>query len=88
MSIKIHFILIFLVFSNFVFIQKQQIVHLKSDYQTTPLEFDNPVPEFSWILKSGERGAAQTALDIWVSDDLKKPDAGNCWQSGKIQGKN
>jgi alpha-L-rhamnosidase len=62
-----------------------QIAHLKTDHQSTPLGFDNPIPEFSWILQSEERGAAQTAFEIWVSDDQKKPDAGNCWQSGKIQ---
>ncbi|MEI8115300.1 MAG: family 78 glycoside hydrolase catalytic domain, partial [Bacteroidia bacterium] len=65
-----------------------QIAHLKTDYQTTPLGFDNPNPEFSWILQSDERGTLQTAFEIIVSDDQKKLDAGNCWQSGKIEGNN
>ncbi len=63
-----------------------QVVHLKTDHQSTPLGFDNCTPEFSWILQSEERGTLQTAFEIIVSDDQKKPDAGNCWQSGKIQG--
>ena len=80
------FVILFLGISNITFGQNLQIAHLKTDNQSTPLGFDNPVPEFSWILQSEERGAVQTAFEIWVSDDQKKPDAGNCWQSGKIQG--
>ena len=45
-----------------------QIKHLKTDYRTTPLGFDNPTPEFSWILQSTERGTMQTAFEIMVSD--------------------
>lgn len=63
-----------------------QIVNLKTDFRITPLGFDNPIPEFSWILQSTERGTMQTAYEIYVSDDSKKLDAGNCWQSGKISG--
>ncbi len=86
MSIKIHFLLIFLVLSSFAFGQNLQVVHLKTDYQTTPLGFDNQNPEFSWILQSAERGTNQTIFEIRISDDQKKLDAGNCWQSGKISG--
>ncbi len=63
-----------------------QVVHLKTDHQSTPLGFDNPIPEFSWILQSEERGTFQTAFEIMVCNDQNNPDAGNCWQSGKIQG--
>jgi len=86
MSIKKLSGLLFLILSNLAFGQNLQIVHLKTDYQASPLGFDNPIPEFSWILQSGERGVAQTAFEILVSDDQKKLDAGNYWQSGKIQG--
>jgi len=86
MSIKIHFVLIFLVLSSFAFGQNMQIAQLKTDHQSTPLGFDNPVPEFSWILQSEERHTFQTACEIMVSDDQKKLETGNCWQSGKIQG--
>ncbi len=86
MKLKISIITAFLILSNFAFGQNLQIAHLKTDHQSTPLGFDNPTPEFSWILQSTERGAAQTAFEIWVSDDQKKIDTGNCWQSGKISG--
>jgi len=86
MSIKIHFVLIFLVISSFAFGQNMKIAHLKTDHQSTPLGFDNPTPEFSWILQSEERSSFQTACEIMVSDDQKKLETGNCWQSGKIQG--
>jgi len=49
---------------------------------------DNPTPEFSWILPSTERGILQTAYEIYVADDLKKLDAGNCWHSGKVSSNN
>ncbi len=86
MSVKNLFAILFLIFSNFAFGQNPGIAQLKTDYQSIPLGFDNPTPEFSWILQSGERGTAQTAFEIWVSDNLEKPGSGNCWQSGKIQG--
>lgn len=85
MSVKKLFVILFLILSNFVFGQNPEIAYLKTDNQSSPLGFDNSVPEFSWILQSTERGTEQTAFEIQVSNDLKKPDVGNCWQSGKIQ---
>jgi len=46
---------------------------LKADRRTNPLGFDNPVPELSWIIASGERGTFQKAYEILVSDDPDKP---------------
>lgn len=88
MSVKNLFILICLVLSNLVFGQKTEIAHLKTDYQTTALGFDDSMPKFSWILQSSERGMIQTAFEILVSDDPEKLDAGtgNFWQTGKITG--
>jgi alpha-L-rhamnosidase len=86
MRVKNLFSILFLIFSNFVFGLNPEIAHLKTDYRTTPLGFENPIPEFSWVLQSNERGTVQTAYEIYVADDLKKLDAGNGWQSGKIQG--
>jgi len=77
---------ILLTLSTMVFGQSIGIVHLKTDNQLTPLGFDNPIPEFSWILKSSERGFIQSAYEISVGNDFQKPDAGNYWQSGKISG--
>jgi alpha-L-rhamnosidase len=88
MNIKNLFILFFLILSNLAFGQNTEFTHLKTDLQTTPLGFDNPVPEFSWILQSAERGMIQTAFEILVSDELEKLEVGtgNYWQSGKISG--
>ena len=86
MNLKNLFTILFLILSSLAFGQNLQIAHLKTDYQTTPLGFDNPTPEFSWILQSAERGTEQIAFEIFVADELKKLEVGNCWQSGKIQG--
>ena len=85
MKFRCLFIPLFLIFSSLGFSQDIEIIHLKTDNQTTPLGFDNPVPEFSWILQSSERGTLQTAFEIQVGDDQKKTDLGNCWKSGKIE---
>jgi len=86
MSIRIQIGIIFLLLANLAFGQHIEFVHLKTDRQITPLGFDNPTPEFSWILESSERGIVQSVFEILVSDDQKKLDDGNCWQSGKIEG--
>ncbi len=77
-------VILFLIFSKLAFAQNPEIVQLKTDHQTIPLGFDNPIPEFSWILLSEERGTVQTAFEILVSNNLPKLDAGNCWKSGKM----
>lgn len=79
-------LLIFMLLSAWAFGQTMSVVHLKTDYRVDPLGIDNPAPDFSWILQSGERGMAQTAFEILVADNLKNLDAGNCWQSGKTTG--
>ncbi len=60
---------------------------LKADRRTNPLGFDNPVPELSWVILSEERGTAQHAYEIMVSDDPGKLEAGtgNIWQSGRVE---
>jgi len=65
-------ILIFLILSNIGFGQTLQIAHLKTDHQTTPLGFDNPTPEFSWILQSAERGTWQSAFEIVMAGEQAK----------------
>ncbi len=75
-----------LILSTCVFGQNTEIIQLKTDRQTTPLGFDNPVPEFSWVLQSDRRGVEQSAFEIRVSHDPDNPEAGICWQSGKISG--
>ena len=86
MNIKQLIIIVLLVFPGLMFAQSLEIDQLKTDNQNTPLGFDNPVPEFSWILKSSQRGTAQTAYELTVSDNESKLESGNYWQSGKIEG--
>ncbi|MFH0756769.1 MAG: family 78 glycoside hydrolase catalytic domain [Bacteroidota bacterium] len=76
----------YLILSTSGFSQNSEIAQLKTDRQTRPLGFDNPVPEFSWVLQSGERGMEQTAFEIQVSENPENPEAGICWQSGKTSG--
>jgi len=44
------------------------------------------IPDFSWILSSGIRGAEQTAYQLIVSSDQKSSEKskGIVWNSGKI----
>ena len=86
MRVHTAFIMLFLTLSNFAFGQKLEITQLKTDYQSMPLGFDNPVPEFSWIVQSTERGTTQTAYEILVSDNRKKLDkgVGNVWKTAKV----
>lgn len=86
MCVKIQLIILLSVFSLFTAGQNIGIDHLKTDSREMPLVIDNPIPEFSWILLSEERGVRQTAFEIDVADDQKKLEIGNCWHSGKIQG--
>lgn len=84
MSFKIQIGILFFMLTNIVFGQNIEVVHLKTDRQTTPLGFDNSTPEFSWIMHSSDRGTARTAYAILVSDDKAKLDDGRLWQTGKI----
>ncbi len=62
--------------------------NLRIDNQVTPLGFDNPSPEFSWILTSAEKGTAQSGYEIWVSDSEKNLETGKSlmWATGKVTG--
>ena len=44
------------------------------------------IPDFSWILKSDERGQIQTAYQIIIGSDsaIVKKGKGDIWDSGKI----
>lgn len=86
--IRIMFVLLFLLFPGLTFSQNTGIAHLKTDLQSTPIGYDHQVPEFSWILQSAERGTAQTAYEILVSNDQKKLETGtgDNWRSGKVSG--
>jgi alpha-L-rhamnosidase len=64
------------------------VVQLKIDQQSTPLGFDNPTPEFSWIITDLGRCASQLAFEIVVADhpDKLAKTSGLAWQTGKVAG--
>ena len=59
-----------------------EILALKCEYLTKPINIDVKKPRFSWILGSAERGQSQTAYQIFVSSDENK--FGDMWNSGRI----
>ena len=59
MNIKQLLVTVFLLLPRIIFADGLEIAQLKTDNQTKPLGFDNPIPEFSWILQSSQRGTAQ-----------------------------
>lgn len=62
------------------------ISNLQCEYLNDPLGLDVQQPRFSWKILSGQRGIAQSAYQIVVSesiDELKKEN-GDYWDSGKI----
>jgi len=61
---------------------------LRCEYRVNPLGIDVAKPRLSWIIKSQQRGQAQTAYQILVADCPKKleQDKGNLWDSGKVKG--
>ncbi|MGI4787361.1 MAG: family 78 glycoside hydrolase catalytic domain [Janthinobacterium lividum] len=53
-------------------------VSLRCEYKTNPLGIDTLTPRLFWTLEApGERGARQTAYQIWVNE-------GELWDSGKV----
>ncbi len=60
---------------------------LKTDHRSNPLGMDNPIPEFSWILTSKERGISQMAYELIISDNRENLDAdrGVLWHSEKTE---
>jgi alpha-L-rhamnosidase len=83
-KLKFGTILVFLVFFKITFGQQLEITQLKIDQRSTPLGFDNPVPEFSWIIQSIERVIVQSAYEIMVgTGEIKlQKGQGNIWKSG------
>ena len=59
---------------------------LGCELRENPLGVDVPQPRLNWILKSSERGAAQTAYQIIAasSEALLKKDSGDLWDSGQV----
>lgn len=59
---------------------------LKCEYAVNPLGLDTTQPRFSWLPESYSRGQVQSGYQILVarSRDLLDADAGDKWDSGKI----
>ena len=60
--------------------------NLRCEYLADPMGIDAGSPRLSWILASSHRGETQTAYQILVasSERLLKTDAGDLWDSGKV----
>jgi alpha-L-rhamnosidase len=52
---------------------------LRCEYEYNPIALDTPLPRFSWVLGSTERGQVQTAYQILVAADEI-----TLWDSGKV----
>lgn len=59
---------------------------LEAEHLTNPLGLDSESPRFSWIYDDPNRGAAQSAYRIIVSDNREsvENEQGNMWDSGKV----
>jgi alpha-L-rhamnosidase len=57
-----------------------KVTNLRCEYQENPLGIDITHPRLSWILNAKQRGAAQTAYQVVVSDQEKLV----VWDTGKI----
>jgi len=61
-------------------------VTLRCEYRVNPLGVNTPNPRLSWVLKSKQRGARQTAYRLLVASSaaLLAKDKGDLWDSGKV----
>lgn len=62
-------------------------VALRCEYNLNPLGIDELQPRLTWRVQSAERGAKQEAYQILVasSPELLAGNAGDVWDSGKVQ---
>lgn len=56
---------------------------LRVEYLSDPMGIDMPQPRLSWIPQHTERGARQTAYQVWVSS-RPNVESGDQWDSGRI----
>jgi len=73
-------------FTSTLFAQNISPAELRTQYTENPIGLDEPSPGLSWILKSDQRGAHQTAYRILVASDKDKLTEGNAdiWDSGIV----
>ena len=73
-------------FSGFIFLSGQTPVNLRCEHLTNPLGIDSPTPRLSWMIDDSREGAAQTAYQIFVSEnpDDVADNRGNIWNSQRV----
>lgn len=61
--------------------------HLRCEYTVDPSGIDIPDPRLFWVVESSERGQRQSAYQVLVasSTNLLAQDAGDLWDTGKIE---
>ncbi|MBS3769335.1 MAG: family 78 glycoside hydrolase catalytic domain [Bacteroidales bacterium] len=64
-----------------------EIAQMQCEYLEQPKGIDMEHPRFSWVINHTERGVSQSAYRLLVADNREdlENDAGNFWDSGKIQ---
>ncbi|MFW6103797.1 MAG: alpha-L-rhamnosidase N-terminal domain-containing protein, partial [Bacteroidota bacterium] len=64
-----------------------EIAQMQCEYLEQPKGIDMEHPRFSWVINRNERGVSQSAYRLLVADNREdlENDAGNYWDSGKIQ---
>jgi alpha-L-rhamnosidase len=73
--------------SHDLFAQNLTPAELRTWYTNNPIGLDEPNPGLSWILKSDQRGAHQTAYRILVASEIEKlsEEKADIWDSGIVE---
>ena len=84
------FFILFFVFSISVRASEIDVNNLRCEYKVNPLGVDIENLRLSWNMESNQRGAKQTAYQIFVASSLKNLDSekADIWNSGKIASDN
>jgi len=63
------------------------ITNLVCEYRSNPLGIDVAAPRLGWQMRTGQRGARQTAYRILAAGDPQRLRAGEAdlWDSGRIE---
>ncbi len=79
-------LVIFFLFLPACVAQKTQVVNLRCDYRTNPLNVETASPNLSWQLVAMKRNVTQQAYRILVADDYQtiQKNTGSVWDSKKV----
>ena len=80
----------FIITSTYLQASQLNIKNLRCEYKVNPLGLDIENPRLSWNMESNQRGAKQTAYQIFVASSLENLDSerAGIWNSGKIASDN